>query len=111
SFRDLNVRLYRRVVEIRDGLLTLRPFVEPQVRAEAGDLGRSAGLDGEELDAVAEAATVAAAIRAKAHGRAMVEGGVVAAAPADADLSAEAAYLTRLSRAYRRSPIVKMMLN
>jgi hypothetical protein len=111
SLRDLNVRLYRRVVEIRDGLLTLRPFVDPRVREEADALGRLAGLSGDDLDAVAEVATVAAAIRAKGRGHAMVEGGVVAALPADSDLGAEAAYLTRLSRAYRFSPIVRKVLN
>jgi hypothetical protein len=111
SLRDLNVRLYRRVVEIRDGLLTLRPYVDPRVREDAGALGRSIGLLGDDLDAVAEAATVAAAIRAKGRGHAMVEGDVVAAAPADSDLGAEAAYLTRLSRAYRSSSVVKTMLD
>ena len=99
------------MVEIRDGLLTLRPYVDPRVREDAGALGRSTGLSGDELVAVAEAATVAAAIRAKGRGHAMVEGDVVAAAPAESDLGAEAAYLTRLSRAYRSSPVVKMMLD
>jgi len=111
SFRDLNVSLYRRVVEIRDGLLTLRPYVDRRIREDAGALGRSTGLSGEDLEVVAEAATVAAAIRAKGHGHAMVEGDVVAAAPANSDLAGEAAYLTRLARAYRRSPVVRMMLD
>ncbi|MFN8632893.1 MAG: MAB_1171c family putative transporter [Chloroflexota bacterium] len=111
SLRDLNIRLYRRVVEIRDGLLTLRQYVDSRVREDTVALGRSAGYSGDELDVVAEAATVAAAIRAKEQGRAMVEGDVVAAAPADSDLGAEAAYLTRLSRAYRSSPVVRTMLD
>jgi hypothetical protein len=111
SFRDLNVSLYRRVVEIRDGLLTLRPYVDRRFREDAIALGRTTGLSGEELEVVAEAATVAAAIRAKGRGHAMVEGDVVAAAPTDSDLGEEAAYLTQLSRAYRSSPVVKMMLD
>ena len=111
SLRDLNVSLYRRVVEIRDGLLTLRPYVDPRVREDAIALGRSTGLAGDELVTVAEAVTVAAAIRAKRRGHAAADGGLVAAAPADSDLGAEAAYLTRLSRAYRSSPVVKMMLD
>lgn len=111
SMRDLNVRLYRRVVEIRDGLLTLHSFVDPRVHAEAKTLGRSAGLSDDELIVVAEAATVAAAIRAKARGHAMAEGHVVAAAPAGSDLRGEAIYLTRLARAYSSSPIVRMVLN
>ena len=110
SMRDLTVRLYRRVIEIRDGLLTLHSFVDPRVRAEASTLGRLAGLSDDELIVVAEAATVAAAIRAKARGYAMAEGHEVAAAPAGSDLSAEAAYLTRLSRAYLSSPIVRKVL-
>jgi hypothetical protein len=110
ALRDLNIRLYRRVVETRDGLLTLRQYVDSRVREDAGALGRSAGLSGDKLEVVAEAATVAAAIRAKEQGHAMFEGDVVAAAPADSDLTAEAAYLTRLSRAYRSSPVVRMML-
>jgi hypothetical protein len=111
SLRDLNIRLYRRVVETRDGLLTLRQYVDSQVREDAGALARAAGLSGDNLEVVTEAATVAAAIQAKEQGHAMVEGDVVAAAPADADLTAEAAYLTRLSRAYRSSPVVRTMLD
>jgi hypothetical protein len=111
SLRDQNIRLYRRVVETRDGLLTLRQYVDSRVREDAGALGRSAGVSGDALEVVTEAATVAAAIRAKEQGRPMVEGDVVAAAPADSDLIAEAAYLTRLSLAYRSSPVVRTMLD
>lgn len=109
--RDLNVRLYRRVVEIRDGLLTLRPFVDPRIREVAREVARSSGLSGDEPDTIAEAATVAAAIRAKRHGHAADAGDVVAAAPAGSDLGGEAAYFRRLARVYSCSPIVKMVLN
>ena len=109
--RDLNVRLYRRVIEIRDGLLTLRPFVDPQVRAEARAQGRAAGLSGDELIATSEAATIAAAIRAKLLDQPVGEGDMIVAAPDGSSMLAEAKFLTRVARAQRSSPIVRSVLD
>lgn len=102
--RDIEWRLARRLVEIRDGLLLLAPY-----RA-------SVGLDEPELpadyarhsdpEAAAEAIAVAAALRARQAG---APAAVAVPAPPEhqADgLEDETAWLRRVARAYRRIPIV-----
>jgi hypothetical protein len=109
SMTHLNYRLYRRVIEIRDGLLALRCYRDPEVRLRARRSGESAGLTGDELRATVAAAQLKAALGAKARGQ---------AAPADSsggaddreifelrpgsDLTAEAAWLGQIARAYVR---------
>ncbi|AXB42863.1 MAB_1171c family putative transporter [Amycolatopsis albispora] len=82
--RDLRLRLYRRVIEIRDGLLALRPYRSP---------GSATGT------AAAEAAAIAAALRAR-------DGGVPPAdRPVDvaggADLAGDTEFLAEVSDVYR----------
>ncbi|SHG89408.1 MAB_1171c family putative transporter [Streptoalloteichus hindustanus] len=127
--RDLDFRLYRRVIEIRDGRLALRPHLDARVAAAADRLGREAGLSGDGLLAVVEAARLAAAVRAKARGSPADDGATdddgASAEPAGAephgaeshgvepggaDLCAEITWLVRVSRAYRRSPVVRAVL-
>ena len=106
--RDLDFRLYRRVIEIRDGRLALRPYLDREVAAAAHRLGEAAGLAGEELQAVMEASALAAALRAKAQNRPVVvdhrdpTGG--------ADLPSEIAWLVRVARAFAGSPVVTAAL-
>jgi hypothetical protein len=102
-------RLHRRVVEIRDAQLALRPFRDGRAAAEAAAAALLAGLPEDERDAVIEAAMIVSALGARRNG----------AAPAsnpDAghglpgsgnDLESEADRLLRVSRAVRRSPIVR----
>jgi hypothetical protein len=100
ALRGLRLRLYRRVIEIRDGLLALRPYREQHVAAVARERARSAGLRGARLDATVEAATVAAALRSRAAGD----------PPADpdtpvtggADLASDTAFLSLVARAFRK---------
>lgn len=108
--RDVNIRLHRRVIEIRDGLLTLRPYVDPRVREDAQVQGRAAGLSGDDLAAVSEAATIAAAIRSKSQGEPVGEGDMIVAAPGGSSMLDEAAFLIRVAQAQRSSPIVRTML-
>lgn len=46
SFRErvVDFRLYRRIVEVRDGVLLLRPSMEPRAAAYARELAVTAGL-------------------------------------------------------------------
>jgi hypothetical protein len=111
SIRDAGFRMYRRVIEIRDGLLTLRPYVDPRARNLALQLGREAGLTGLDLTAVSEAATVAVALRAKSRGHAFASGDVIPAGGGGADLESEAAFLSCMSRAHRYSPVVRRVLD
>ena len=77
---DVHLRLYRRVIEIRDGLLALRPYVSPH---------GSTPLE--------EAAAVAQALRRRAAGEPRLEtpGSWTRVGPSMAD---EVAWLSRVSR-------------
>jgi hypothetical protein len=68
SMTHLNYRLYRRVIEIRDGLLALRSYRDPEVRIGARRCGAAAGLTGDELRAAVAAAQLRAVLNAKAQG-------------------------------------------
>ena len=107
---DLGFRLYRQVIEIRDGRLALRPYLDPRAAAIARELGQEAGLSGEPLQAVIEAASLAAAIRNKAGGRPVAEAGPTLETPGGADLDSEAAFLEKVARCYTGSPIVPAVL-
>jgi hypothetical protein len=62
--RQLEAALYRRVIEILDGIRALRPYLDPAVGAAAAARGAAAGLDGEQLAALAPAAELAVAFAA-----------------------------------------------
>jgi hypothetical protein len=112
SMTHLNYRLYRRVIEIRDGLLALRSYRDPEVRVQARRCGEAAGLTGDELRAAVAAAQLKAALTAKAQG-------VIVRADSSAsaddrelfelrrgnDLTTEAAWLGKIARAYVQSPV------
>lgn len=66
-------RLQRRCVEIRDGQVKLRPWRDPRAASTAQELGRRAGLDGEALEAVVEAATLLAAAQLRRRAAAIGE--------------------------------------
>jgi hypothetical protein len=97
---DLKLRLYRRVIEIRDGLLALQPYRDPEAVAAATETALRAGLRDERLAADVEAAVVVAALRARAGGTApaapevLVSGGD--------DLASDTAFLSEVADAYRR---------
>ncbi|HEX6499761.1 MAG TPA: MAB_1171c family putative transporter [Micromonosporaceae bacterium] len=101
-------RLYRMVIEIRDGYLSLRPYLDPTVTEAALAEGRRHGLTGRRLSAAAEAATIAAALSAYREGHPVAEPGTVA--PGGAELSDEVAWLTRVASAYSHSPVVRAAL-
>jgi hypothetical protein len=82
---DVHLRLYRRVIEIRDGMLALRPYLP--------------GLDHETPEA--EAAAIALALRRRADGVPAADG-ARGFAPVGPEMSDEVAWLSRVSRAYRK---------
>jgi len=63
ALRDVDYALHRRITEIRDARLALRPYLDQQVASAARRLGAQAGLDDETLTAVTEAALLAAGVR------------------------------------------------
>ncbi|MFD4669005.1 MAB_1171c family putative transporter [Lentzea sp. NPDC058450] len=86
---NMRMRLYRRVIEIRDGLLDLQPCRDADVAAAARALAAS--------PAEVEAAVVATAIAARGVPPARVEPG--AGAP---DLDGDTAFLCEVSDAFSR---------
>jgi hypothetical protein len=103
STTHLDYRLYRRVIEISDGLLALRSYSDPAVRRRALQDGREAGLVGDELRAAVAAAQLRAALNAKAAGL-LGDGGESIERCRGNDLTSEAAWLAQIARAYATSP-------
>ncbi|HEY3710593.1 MAG TPA: MAB_1171c family putative transporter [Amycolatopsis sp.] len=106
----LRMRLYRRVIEIRDGLLALQPYRDPAVAVAARESGATAGLRGRRLDAAVEAAAVVAALRARADGvvpdAEASAAGESTATPGGDDLDSDTAFLGEVAVAYRRSAVL-----
>ena len=96
----VRLRLYRRVIEIRDGLLALRPYRDPAVATAARHRATHAGLHGQRLDAAVEAAVIAAALHARAADHPPRTTSDTTIAGGD-DLATETAYLALVARAYR----------
>lgn len=66
--RDLDFRLYRRVIEIQDGWLALRPYLQPHILDAAREVAQDNHVPREDLPLLVEAASLTAALRAKAQG-------------------------------------------
>jgi hypothetical protein len=112
SMTHLNYRLYRRVIEIRDGLLALRSYRDPEVRIHARRCGEAAGWSGDELRAAVAAAQLKAALKAKAQGvvvradsRAGSDDRALFELRRGNDLTTEAEWLGQIARAYVRPPV------
>lgn len=107
--RDLDLRLARRVVEIRDGRLAIHDWFDARVAEAAREHFLARGLTGDDLAAAVEAAVLRAALTAKAAD-------APACAPADravedqardeamASLVDETAWLVRVALAFRKVP-------
>ena len=89
SLRGPEFALYRRVIEIRDAQLALRPYAHPDAARWAGP-----GAD----PATMEAAVLAAALVGHAHGRRY--GAEHPFQDVDASLTSESAWLARVARQY-----------
>lgn len=95
AVRDVGYRLYRRVIEIRDGLLALQPFLAPSsVDEEAAGLG---------TDASSQAAIVAAAVLVKRRGAAAgaTLGDHIVMPVGRVGLEQEIHWLSQVARSYR----------
>ncbi|MGW1376050.1 MAB_1171c family putative transporter [Streptomyces sp. NPDC002446] len=98
---DLNYRLHRRVIEIRDGWRDLRPYIE---RSAHGAGGAEPGTSDESRQAFAEAAQIRQALDAKRIGT-IPDDNKDAGDFDDRDtdnFTAEVAWLTQVAAAYRR---------
>jgi hypothetical protein len=106
---NVRYRLHRRVIEIRDAELVLRPFRDSQAAQDAADAALSAGLPEDEHDAVIEAVMITTALNARQVGVTSCgghDGGRIRSEPRN-NLESETARLLLVSRAVRCSPIVR----
>jgi hypothetical protein len=103
--------LYRRVIEIHDGRLVLRPYHHPAVVSWLEQMDPS-GAAAEDR-ALVEGATIAAALENMRRGRRFADTGEARAGHdelASTDLDAEMLWLSRVARAFRRSPVIPALL-
>ncbi|MGF1428039.1 MAB_1171c family putative transporter [Kitasatospora sp. LaBMicrA B282] len=103
ALRDAEFALYRRIIEIRDGQLALRPYAGEQVAAWVAQTPAATTLAGAEL----EAATLAAALEAARAGQRCRTATVTAVPePGPGTVDAEAEWLIRVATAFAGCPAV-----
>jgi len=100
-------RLRRRVVEIRDGRLALRPYLPAGSADDARHACGRANLSSEDAAPVIEAACLAAALRARIENQTVRTPGAMPPIPTSTNVESESAFLVRVAWAYQRSPIVR----
>lgn len=110
AWRHLDFRLHRRVIEIRDGEVMLRPYRHPAALVYARDVCADVGLTEERATVVLEAADLAVALRMRAAGQVMGNLTPMPRAPSGIDLGSEAAALEMLAHCYRYSPLVRAVV-
>lgn len=110
SWGDLPMRRYRRVVEIRDGWLLLRPFDDKRAAPCARRHCAQAGVPEQETRAVIEAARLAVALRIHALGGPAEGAAPHWMPPGGLDAPTEIAALECVADCFRRSPLVRAVL-
>jgi hypothetical protein len=95
-------RVHRQVIEIRDAMLVLRPYTEPQVASAAVSAFQTAGIAGDDLAAAVEASVLASALAAKVAKQAPRPAGNAFnwRRVASSDLASEAVWLGKVSQAF-----------
>jgi len=96
---DLSYRLYRRRVEMLDGILALQPFRDGTVEQLARKDYLSRGLAGDHLDAAVEATALSHALKARRAGAAP---DTAAATSCNAGRREDVAWLARVSQQFAR---------
>lgn len=109
---EQELKLARRLTEIRDGRLALRAHFDPRVTQTANRLATQAGLSDTDQYAVIEAARLKAAIRAKALDLRypITDGADRVGDPGAGDAVGELAWLLSVTRAFVSSPLVNEAL-
>lgn len=102
--KDPEYHVARRVVEIRDGILTLRPYQDPAVAQGARAYYGSRGLTGEDLDAAIVAAQIHAALDVRDVSPRRHQPPSPASSSAPADLDAELAWLLKVTTFFTQPP-------
>ncbi len=110
SWRHVDFRVYRRVVEIRDGWLLLSPELRSRATDMARAMARAEALPGAEERAVIEATALAVALRAGRECGTSPGDDSVLEPSEQVDLDSEVRALERVARCYQRSPIVRVVI-
>lgn len=113
SIRELGFRLCRRVIEIWDGRLALRPYLDPQAEEYARALCHQTGVPDHEAPAQVEAATLAAALWFKKQGWAAAQEAAIPPAlggPGMDTMENEIVFLVKVAHHFEHSPIVRAVL-
>jgi Family of unknown function (DUF6545) len=100
---QIGIRLYRRVIEIRDAQLVLVALADPDAVRQAEEDGRRRGLTGDRLRALIDAATLLAALRGGATGTGGRPAGAVTRTEpiaGEASLTSESRYLEKVAAAF-----------
>jgi hypothetical protein len=97
--RGMDMRLYRRVIEIRDGRLELRHLFAPAVVAASRALAAERGLQGRTSDAFVEARVLEAAIVAAATGQ-VIDTPWIGASPHGESTADEVEWLQEVARQF-----------
>ncbi|MGW2050992.1 MAB_1171c family putative transporter [Streptomyces sp. NPDC001858] len=92
---------YRRIIEIRDGIVQLTPYYDADTAERAHTSGRAAGLTDTDLDIHVQAELTVDALRRKAADR-PAERPYPTPTGGGADLQSDAQWLARLARAVRK---------
>ncbi len=92
--------LYRRVIEIQDGRLALRPFLDAGVAEQLRTDAVARGLSGDDADAFVAAGMLHSGIEASAEGRRAPGQSWEALTPGGDDLQAEIEWLTKVGRRF-----------
>jgi hypothetical protein len=94
----------RRAVEIRDGVLTLRPYQDPDYAQLAREHYSNRGLAGDDLDAAVTAAQIRAALDAREAAPRREQPPSLIAGNAPANLDAELAWLLKVTKYFKQKP-------
>jgi hypothetical protein len=100
-FRNLGLRLYRRVMEIHDGVIALQRYSHAGLRDRARALCHAIDVSEEDAPVCIEAIMWAAAVEAKRRGRLTAIPVETMVTRNDANLEADVQHLQRVARAYR----------
>ena len=104
---DLEFRLCRRVIEIRDGIVKLRAYRVPQAGQLANERCQAASVPSREVPLVVAAASIAAALQVQARGDHPGDTAAPWDLPGGADLRSEIETLVRVAAHYQHSPHVR----
>jgi hypothetical protein len=102
--KDPEYFIARRIIEIRDGLLALRPYLDHTISERAHSHFRQRGLEGDDLDAAVTAAQIHSLLDSSPATSRRTAAPSPAPGNAPADLDGELSWLVKLARAFADQP-------